>query len=82
MVYDDFGNVSFSFIIKDDGDGFGNFKWFIVLVLKVLYVMGVIGVMMSGCNDLLIDGKKFLGNVMYVENGWMFFYGMLMYDVD
>ncbi|MGY5269378.1 lipoate--protein ligase [Lactiplantibacillus plantarum] len=81
-VYDDLGNVSFSFITKDDGDGFGNFKRFTAPVLKALHAMGATGATMSGRNDLLIDGKKFSGNAMHVENGRMFSHGTLMYDVD
>lgn len=81
-VYDDLGNVSFSFITKDDGDGFGNFKRFTAPVLNALHAMGATGATMSGRNDLLIDGKKFSGNAMHVENGRMFSHGTLMYDVD
>ncbi|BDZ31666.1 lipoate--protein ligase [Lactiplantibacillus sp. WILCCON 0030] len=81
-VFDDLGNVSFSFITKDDGDGFGNFKRFTAPVLKALHAMGATGAEMSGRNDLLIDGKKFSGNAMHVENGRMFSHGTLMYDVD
>ena len=79
-VYDDLGNVSF--ITKDDGDGFGNFKRFTAPVLKALHAMGATNAMMSGRNDLLIGGKKFSGNAMHVENGRMFSHGTLMYDVD
>lgn len=55
---------------------------FIKLIIEVLYKMGVMGVEISGCNDLLIDGKKFFGNVMYIKKGKMYIYGILMYDVD
>lgn len=44
--------------------------------------MGVVGVELKGWNDLVIDGMKFFGNVMYVINGWMFVYGMIMFDFD
>jgi lipoate-protein ligase A len=81
-VYDDLGNVSFSFITKDDGDAVGNFKRFTDPVIKALHQMGAIGAAMTGRNDLTIDGKKFSGNAMHVENGRMFSHGTLMYDVD
>lgn len=48
----------------------------------MFYDMGVMIVMVSGCNDLFVDGKKFFGNVMYLWNGKMFFYGILMLNVD
>jgi len=81
-VYDDLGNVSFSFITKDDGDAVGNFKRFTDPVIKALHQMGATGAAMTGRNDLTIDGKKFSGNAMHVENGRMFSHGTLMYDVD
>ena len=81
-VYDDLGNVSFSFITKDDGDAVGNFKRFTDPVIKALRQMGATGAAMTGRNDLTIDGKKFSGNAMHVENGRMFSHGTLMYDVD
>ncbi|MFB9770398.1 lipoate--protein ligase [Lactiplantibacillus modestisalitolerans] len=81
-VFDDLGNVSFSFITKDDGDGFGNFKRFTDPVINALHTMGATRAEMSGRNDLVIDGKKFSGNAMHVENGRMFSHGTLMYDVD
>lgn len=81
-VYDDLGNVSFSFITKDDGDAVGNFKRFTDPVITALHKMGASGAAMTGRNDLTIDGKKFSGNAMHVENGRMFSHGTLMYDVD
>ncbi|WP_367296411.1 lipoate--protein ligase [Levilactobacillus yonginensis] len=81
-VYDDLGNVSFSFITQDDGDAVGNFKRFTDPVIKALHQMGATGAAMTGRNDLTIAGKKFSGNAMHVENGRMFSHGTLMYDVD
>ncbi|GEK29394.1 lipoate--protein ligase [Furfurilactobacillus siliginis] len=81
-VYDDLGNVSFSFITKDDGDAVGNFKRFTDPVITALHEMGATGAAMTGRNDLTIDGKKFSGNAMHVEHGRMFSHGTLMYDVD
>lgn len=81
-VYDDLGNVSFSFITKDDGDAVGNFKRFTDPVINALHEMGATGATMTGRNDLTIDGKKFSGNAMHVEKGRMFSHGTLMYDVD
>lgn len=50
--------------------------------MDVFYDMGVIGVMVMGCNDIVIDGKKFFGNVMYICGGKIFCYGILMYNVN
>ncbi|GKT03687.1 lipoate--protein ligase [Furfurilactobacillus entadae] len=81
-VYDDLGNVSFSFITKDDGDAVGNFKRFTDPVIQALHEMGATGAAMTGRNDLTIDGRKFSGNAMHAENGRLFSHGTLMYDVD
>ncbi|WP_267202602.1 lipoate--protein ligase [Limosilactobacillus kribbianus] len=81
-VYDDFGNVSFSFITKDDGDSIGNFRKFTEPVLEALHEMGAKDAELAGRNDLQINGKKFSGNAMKTEKGRMFSHGTLMYDVD
>ena len=81
-VYDDLGNVSFSFITKDDGDSIGNFRKFTDPVIKALHKLGATDAEMAGRNDLQIKGKKFSGNAMKTEKGRMFSHGTLMYDVD
>lgn len=81
-VYDDLGNVSFSFITKDDGDSIGNFRKFTGPVIKALHELGATDAEMAGRNDLQIHGKKFSGNAMKTEKGRMFSHGTLMYDVD
>lgn len=81
-VYDDLGNVSFSFITRDDGNSIGNFRKFTEPVLNALHEMGAKDAELSGRNDLQINGQKFSGNAMKTENGRMFSHGTLMYDVD
>lgn len=81
-VFDDLGNVSFSFITKDDGHSNGNFLKFTEPVLAALHAMGATGAELVGRNDLQIAGKKFSGNAMRLEHGRMFSHGTLMYDVD
>lgn len=81
-VFDDLGNVSFSFITKDDGHSSGNFRKFTDPVIQALHEMGATDAELSGRNDLQINGQKFSGNAMRVEHGRMFSHGTLMYDVD
>lgn len=81
-VYDDLGNVSFSFITKDDGNSIGNFHKFTAPVIEALHEMGATQAELSGRNDLQINGKKFSGNAMKTEKGRMFSHGTLMYDVN
>ncbi|WP_461240012.1 lipoate--protein ligase [Paucilactobacillus sp. N302-9] len=81
-VFDDLGNVSFSFITKDDGDAVGNFARFTQPVLNAIHDMGATDAQLSGRNDLQINGQKFSGNAMHSQNGRLFAHGTLMYDVD
>lgn len=81
-VFDDLGNVSFSFITRDDGDAVGNFARFTEPVLAALHHLGAVNAQLSGRNDLQIDGKKFSGNAMHAQHGRLFAHGTLMYDVD
>lgn len=81
-VYDDLGNVSFSFVSAGTKEDFGNFKEFTQPILKALHEMGAKEAVMSGRNDLLIAGKKFSGNAMYKKKGKLFSHGTLMLDVD
>lgn len=58
-VYHDLGNLNFSFLTKDDGDSFRNFKKFTQPVVDALKQMGV-EAELSGRNDILAGGKKSL----------------------
>lgn len=81
-VYDDLGNLSFSFVVNADHASFGNFKLFTQPIIEALHEMGATGAEVSGRNDLMIDGKKFSGNAMYTKNKKMYSHGTLMLDVD
>lgn len=81
-VYHDMGNICFCFITKDDGDSFRDFGKFTQPVIEALHKMGATGAELQGRNDLLIDGKKFSGNAMYSNNGWLTAHGTLMLDLD
>ena len=58
-VYHDLGNLNFSFITKDDGDSFRNFKKFTEPVVQALAKMGVTAELI-GRNDILVVAVKFL----------------------
>ncbi|WP_125768133.1 lipoate--protein ligase [Companilactobacillus furfuricola] len=81
-VYDDLGNISFSFVVNSDNDNFGDFKKLTKPIIDALKDMGATTATVSGRNDLMVDGKKFSGNAMYTKNGKMFSHGTLAYDVD
>ncbi|GAK47964.1 lipoate-protein ligase A [Secundilactobacillus oryzae JCM 18671] len=81
-VYQDLGNLCFSFVVDSDSEQFGDFKSFVQPVVDALHAMGATSAEVSGRNDILVDGKKFSGNAMYSRNGKTFSHGTLMLDVD
>ena len=81
-VYQDLGNLCFSFVVPSDSEEFGDFKSFTQPIVDVLHQMGATTAEISGRNDILVDGKKFSGNAMYTKNGKTFSHGTLMLDVD
>lgn len=80
-VYHDLGNLSFSFLTKDDGKSFANFRKFTEPVIQALQKLGV-NAELSGRNDILVEGKKVSGNAQFSRRGRMFSHGTLMLDVE
>lgn len=80
-VYNDEGDLSFSFITKHDQDSFHNYKKFTDPVVRALHRLGV-PAELSGRNDLVVDGKKISGNAQFSTRGRMFSHGTLMFDVN
>lgn len=80
-VYHDLGNLNFSFITKDDGDSFHNFRKFTEPVVNALRKTGV-NAELSGRNDLLAEGRKISGNAQFSTKGRMFSHGTLLFDSE
>ncbi|HWO97684.1 MAG TPA: lipoate--protein ligase [Bacillus sp. (in: firmicutes)] len=80
-VYHDLGNLNFSFITKDDGESFHNFKKFTDPVVKALKKLGV-NAELSGRNDILADGRKISGNAQFSTKGRMFSHGTLLFNSE
>ncbi|MCZ2257659.1 lipoate--protein ligase [Sporosarcina sp. G11-34] len=80
-VYHDLGNLNYSFITKDDGESFRNFKKFTQPVVEALAGMGVTAELI-GRNDILVNGRKISGNAQFSTNGRMFSHGTLMFDTE
>lgn len=80
-VYHDLGNLNFSFITKDDGDSFSNFKKFTEPVIKALRNLGV-PAELSGRNDILVEGRKVSGNAQFFTKGRLFSHGTLMFNSE
>ncbi len=81
-VYDDLGNISFSFVVDKDKFEFGNYPSIIQPIILALKEMGVEELSISGRNDLMIGDKKISGNAMYTRKNKMFSHGTLLHDVD
>ncbi|UXH45823.1 lipoate--protein ligase [Rossellomorea vietnamensis] len=80
-VYHDLGNLNFSFITKDDGESFHNFKKFTEPVVSALHRLGV-KAELSGRNDLIAEGRKISGNAQFSTKGRMFSHGTLLFDSE
>ncbi|MFH0068365.1 lipoate--protein ligase [Peribacillus sp. NPDC056705] len=80
-VYHDMGNLNFSFITRDDGDSFHNFKKFTQPVVETLEKLGI-HAELSGRNDILAEGKKISGNAMFSTKGRMFSHGTLLFQSE
>ena len=80
-VYHDLNNLNFSFLTKDDGNSFSNYKKFTQPVVDALAKLGV-NSELSGRNDILAEGKKVSGNAQYSTRGRMCSHGTLMFDLD
>ncbi|SOC16917.1 lipoate-protein ligase A [Ureibacillus xyleni] len=80
-VYHDLNNLNFSFLTKDDGDSFHNYKKFTQPVVDALKNLGV-DAELSGRNDILAEGRKVSGNAQYATRGRMFSHGTLLFKTD
>ncbi|MFD1708042.1 lipoate--protein ligase [Siminovitchia sediminis] len=80
-VYHDLGNLNYSFITKDEGDSFMNFRKFTEPVTQALQKLGV-NAELQGRNDILVEGRKISGNAQFATRGRMFSHGTLMFDSE
>ncbi|CAH1203300.1 MULTISPECIES: lipoate--protein ligase [Paenibacillus] len=80
-VYHDLGNLNFSFITKDDGQSFHNFRKFTQPVVEALHELGV-NAELTGRNDLQVGERKISGNAQFSTRGRMFSHGTLMFDLN
>lgn len=81
-VFNDLGNINFTFITKkaNDGGSLGaGFEKFALPVIEALVSLGVEAVF-TGRNDITIDGKKFSGNAQYYHKDKILHHGTLLYS--
>ena len=79
-VYHDSGNLNFTFIVKDDGNGI-DFARFLAPIKEALASLGI-ETEISGRNDLLMGGKKISGSAQCRKYGKVLHHGTLLVDVD
>ena len=77
-VYQDMGNLNFSFICPADKADIQQFKEYLYSAMKYLGFSCTY----SGRNDLLINDRKFSGHAYYEEDNHFLYHGTLLYDVD
>ncbi len=83
-VYNDLGNMNFSFITyrsSSDTQVKNGFEKFALPVINALQSLGINAVF-TGRNDITIDGKKFSGNAQYFQKDKLLHHGTLLYDCD
>lgn len=78
-VYHDEGNLNFSFITKDDGNSFNNYKKFTQPIVDALKQLGV-DAELTGRNDIQVGERKISGNAQFTTRGRMFSHGTLMFN--
>lgn len=80
-VYHDFGNLNFSFITKNDGKSFSNFRLFLEPIVTALAKLGI-EAEIKGRNDMLVGEKKISGNAQFATMGKLFTHGTLLFNSD
>lgn len=80
-VYHDLGNLNFSFLTKDDGQSFNNFKKFTEPVVAALHKLGV-HCELTGRNDIQVGEQKISGNAQFSTRGRMFSHGTLLFNSE
>ena len=80
-VYHDLGNLNYTFISPSSVGHTLDFAGFCAPIIDALRTLGVNAVL-SGRNDLELDGKKFSGNAQCTSGGRVLHHGTLLFDTD
>ncbi len=80
-VYHDLGNLNFSILTLDTGDGKIDFQKYNIPIVRSLEKIGI-KAELSGRNDMTIDGKKFSGIAQSVWKQRVLNHGTLLFDTD
>lgn len=80
-VYQDGGNLCFSFITKHEDAHVNNYVWFNKPIIAALQKAGVAAVM-DERNSILCQGKKISGNAQFTNRKNILSHGTLLFDAD
>lgn len=80
-VYQDLGNLNFTFIFDKNKDNARNYALFTKPIVNVLQSLGL-NAQFSGKNDILVDDKKISGNAQYTYKNRILHHGTILFNVD
>ncbi|NLW79024.1 MAG: lipoate--protein ligase [Ruminococcaceae bacterium] len=80
-MYQDMGNLNFTFVVDQDTSKTLDFGIFIQPVIKALAAIGVTAERNSR-NDITIEDQKFSGNSQYNKRGRTMHHGTLLFNAD
>lgn len=80
-VFHDTGNVNYTIIEKNDQTKFNNYAYFTKIINDYLLTLGI-KAELSGRNDVLVEGKKIMGNAQCVKCGNILHHGCILFSAD
>lgn len=80
-VYQDLGNLNFTFIFNKNKDNIRNYQLFTKPIIEVLNNLGL-DAKFSGKNDIEVDGKKISGNAQYIFKNRIMHHGTILFNVN
>jgi lipoate-protein ligase A len=80
-VFNDFGNMNYTFISSLDEGGFADFKKFAYPIIEGLRNLSI-NAEFSGRNDITIEGKKISGTAQYRLKNRVIHHGTLLYSTS
>jgi len=80
-VFNDYGNMNFTFISKVEDTSFADFKRFAYPVIDGLKKLSI-DAEFSGRNDITIEGKKISGNAQYKHRNKVLHHGTLLFSAS
>ncbi len=80
-VFHDLGNVNYTIIEENSTEKFNNYVRFTKDIIECLETLGV-KAELSGRNDVLVNGKKIIGNAQCVRNGKIMHHGCILFSAD